>query len=58
MYGNVEWDFRATSHDNRYGLGGTWKQRVREKTLALTTDPQNPIEFANMLLCVLESVNK
>ena len=42
MYGNVEWDFRATSHDNRYGLGGTWKQRVREKTL----DPQNSIEFA------------
>ena len=46
MYGNVEWDFRATSHDNRYGLGGTWKQRVHEKTLAWTIDPQNSTGFA------------
>ena len=48
MDGNVEWDFSATSHGkgDTDGLGGTCKQRVHEKTLARTTDPQNSVEFA------------
>ena len=54
MDGNVEWDFSVPSHGKGDidGLGGTCKQRVREKTLARTINPQNSIDFAECAAAV------
>ena len=51
--GNV-WDFSATCHGKGDidGLGGTCQHRVYEKTLARSTDLQNPIEFAKCAAAV------
>ena len=54
---NVEWDFSATSHGKGDidGLGGTYKQIVLWKTLALTIGPQNS-EFAECAAAVCPGI--
>ena len=58
MDGNVEWDFSVPCHGKGDidGLGGTCKQRVREKTLARTINPQNSIDFAGCAAAVCPGI--
>ena len=58
MDGNIEWDFSVPCHGKGDidGLGGTCKQRVREKTLARTINPQNSIDFAGCAAAVCPGI--